>query len=120
MPAERPIRLLLSGSLAFGPGKAELLEKIELTGSVQAAASAMEMSYMKAWKIVKNLNQRFADPLVFLQRGGNTQGGATLTPAGREILALYHEAVTTAEVATHEVLEKMRLKLAPDESISSP
>ena len=52
MNPQSPVRLLLSAPLSFGPGKAELLEKIDELGSLQGAAAAMEMSYMKAWKFV--------------------------------------------------------------------
>jgi molybdate transport system regulatory protein len=120
MPDDRPIRLLLSGDLSFGPGKAELLGKIRELGSVQEAAAAMEMSYMKAWKIVKGLNLRFREPLVTMQRGGKDQGGAHLTPAGEKLLALYQEAVSAAEKASAPSLGKMRGMLAGDETNSSP
>lgn len=119
MPEDSPIRLLLSGDLSFGPGKAELLEKIRELGSLQEAAGAMEMSYMKAWKLVKGLNERFREPLVAMQRGGKEQGGATLTAAGEKVLALYHEAVKAAEKASAPSLRKMRALLASDETNSS-
>jgi molybdate transport system regulatory protein len=119
MPEDRPIRLLLSGDLSFGPGKAELLEKIREHGSLQEAARAMEMSYMKAWKVVKGLNERFREPLVSLQRGGKDQGGAELTATGEKVLGLYHEAVAAAEKATLAPLKKMRALLAGDETNSS-
>lgn len=119
MDSSSPIRLLLSGPLAFGPGKAELLEKIDEHGSMQAAAAAMEMSYMKAWKMVKGLNERFREPVVALQRGGKEQGGASLTSSGREILALYHEAVKAAEVAAAPILLRMTEHLSSDDSNSS-
>jgi len=119
MSDDRPIRLLLSGELSFGPGKAELLEKIDALGSLQAAAAEMEMSYMKAWKMVKGLNERFREPLVSLQRGGKEQGGAALTEIGHKVLALYREAVAAAEKASSPVLRKMRRLLAGDEKNSS-
>ncbi|GAA5481980.1 hypothetical protein Hsar01_01195 [Haloferula sargassicola] len=115
MNSASPIRLLLSGELSFGPGKAELLEKIDGTGSIQLAAAEMGMSYMKAWKIVKGLNARFRDPVVELSRGGNAKGGAILTPTGREILELYLEAVELAERATHPKFQRMRELLAERE-----
>jgi molybdate transport system regulatory protein len=115
MPEESPIRLLLSGLLAFGPGKAELLERIRSTGSLSAAAGEMGMSYMKAWKMVRGLNERFREPLVALSRGGDQRGGASLTPEGERLLALYREAVTAAEQATASVLASMRELLNPDE-----
>lgn len=119
MPDDHPIRLLLSGDLSFGPGKAELLEKIDARGSLQAAAAEMGMSYMKAWKLVKDLNARFRDPLVTLHRGGKEQGGAMITEAGRAVLALYHQAVADAERAAAPTLLRMRELLAAREPDSS-
>lgn len=114
-----PIRLLLADPLSFGPGKAELLEHIARTGSLQAAANAMDMSYMKAWKMVKGLNSMFAEPLVILHRGGKAQGGTEITDNGHRILALYHEAVRSAENAVAPVLDRMKALLPPDETDSS-
>ncbi|HEY8990941.1 MAG TPA: hypothetical protein VIM46_03115 [Luteolibacter sp.] len=119
MPEESPIRLLLSGPLAFGPGKAELLERIRSTGSLNAAAGEMEMSYMKAWKIVRGLNERFREPVVALSRGGDQRGGASLTPTGEQLLALYREAVAAAEAASRPALDSMRDLLAQDEPDSA-
>lgn len=115
MTPDSPIRLLLSGPLAFGPGKAELLERIQTTGSLSAAAAEMQMSYMKAWKMVRGLNERFRDPLVTLSRGGEHRGGATLTSVGHELLDLYRQAVTATEKATQPTLNRMRRMLAVDE-----
>jgi len=39
--------------VALGPGKVDLLELIGRTGSIAEAAKRMEMSYMRAWKLVK-------------------------------------------------------------------
>jgi molybdate transport system regulatory protein len=119
MISPRPIRLLLSPPLSFGPGKAELLEKIDQAGSLQGAAAAMDMSYMKAWKMVKRLNAMFLDPLVTMQRGGKDQGGASLTERGREVLSIYHEAVAAAEEAVVPALARMNAILLPDD-VPSP
>ncbi len=74
---------------AFGPGKADLLERIGEAGSIRAAASAMEMSYNRAWMLVRSMNLLFETPLVTSTRGGNTGGGATLTSLGSTVLAHY-------------------------------
>lgn len=114
-----PIRLLLADPLSFGPGKAELLEHIARTGSLQSAADAMDMSYMKAWKMVKGLNGMFTDPLVILHRGGKAQGGAELTSNGRDVLELYHKAVAAAEKAVGPILKRMNSLRNPDDAHSS-
>ena len=73
----------------IGPGKAELLERIERCGSIAAAGREMGMSYKRAWELVGRLNAMFREPVVASSRGGPGGGGAVLTDAGREVLALY-------------------------------
>jgi molybdate transport system regulatory protein len=112
MPApltlEPSLRLNAGRRFAFGPGKADLLARIEATGSISEAAKSMEMSYMRAWQIVKSLDTAFAEPLVLKSRGGKTKGGATLSDTGREVLRLYREMQTAA----HTACEKPRTRLA--------
>ncbi len=66
------IRILLEQNIAFGPGKADLLEAIERTGSISQAAKSMNMSYRRAWQLVDTMNQCFETALVETQTGGNT------------------------------------------------
>lgn len=73
----------------IGPGKAELMERIDRTGSIAAAGREMSMSYKRAWELVSTLNEMFTDPLVNSTRGGPGGGGAVLTDLGREVLGLY-------------------------------
>jgi molybdate transport system regulatory protein len=73
----------------FGPGKADLLGAIETHGSIRAAGASMGMSYRRAWLLVDTMNRMFEAPLVETAHGGPGGGGATLTEAGRAMLALY-------------------------------
>jgi molybdate transport system regulatory protein len=101
MPKKKPVRssvvlrsrlrVLCDGATALGPGRADLLEYISETGSLRSAAARMDMSYMRAWTIVKSLNGWFRRPLVEVARGGKTGGGAKLTATGREVIALYRQ-----------------------------
>lgn len=100
------IRLYHGRIFAFGPGKAALLEEIDRTGSISGAARAMGMSYMKAWKLVQGMDRGFAEPLVRKTRGGQTRGGATLSPTGCKALALYREM----ETASQAVLRRSRTR----------
>ncbi len=89
-PILRPrFRITRGTKIAFGPGKADLLEGIAKTGSIGAAAARMGMSYMRAWSLIQEMNQCFKPPVVASARGGQQHGGAALTPAGRRVLALY-------------------------------
>jgi molybdate transport system regulatory protein len=86
-------------SIAFGPGKAELLQAIERSGSISGGAREMEMSYRRAWLLVEEMNRCFASPLVETATGGARGGGAVITALGREVLARYQRMQKKAETA---------------------
>ncbi len=75
----------------IGPGKAELLERIDRCGSIAAAGREMGMSYKRAWELIGTLNAMFHAPLVKSTRGGPGGGGAVLTGLGHEILDHYRD-----------------------------
>src|SRR5437899_2383002 len=83
-------RVLCGRDIALGPGKVELLDHLNETGSISEAAQRMGMSYNRAWLLIKTINRCFKEPLVVALRGGTTGGGARLTEAGKKALALYH------------------------------
>ena len=83
------LRLNIAPGIAFGPGKADLLEGIRDTGSIAAAGRRMRMSYKRAWQLVDELNGLFDVPLVAASKGGSGGGGAALTKAGTDVLVRY-------------------------------
>jgi molybdate transport system regulatory protein len=90
LPAVHPrFRIECGREIAFGPGKADLLERIAETGSIGQAASRMKMSYMRAWSLIQTMNHCFKQPLVLATHGGEGGGGAELTATGRRVLDLY-------------------------------
>jgi len=90
---------MLAPGMPFGPGKADLLEAIEATGSIAAAARRMGMSYQRAWELVAATNAHFRDPVVAAAKGGARGGGAALTPFGRKVLDTYRAIERQAEKA---------------------
>jgi len=85
------LRILLGKQIALGPGKVELLEALSETGSITAAAQRLNMSYMRAWTLIRTMNGCFKRPLVSAKHGGpRGGGGAVLTPVGKKVLAVYH------------------------------
>ena len=48
------LRILLGSEIAIGPGKADLLEAIQETGSISAAGRKLNMSYRRAWLLVRH------------------------------------------------------------------
>ncbi len=86
----------------MGPGKAELLRHISETGSISESARRMEMSYNRAWLLVRTMNRCFKEPLVTASRGGDNRGGAKLTEAGKQILSLYQQLETQVAAASRK------------------
>ena len=94
------MRVVCGEEIALGPGKVDLLDLIGETGSIREAAERMGMSYMRAWKLIQTINACFREPLVETNRGGPTQGGATLTATGKKALRLYQQMETASREAT--------------------
>jgi molybdate transport system regulatory protein len=82
-------RLMLDDEIAFGPGKADLLDAIQATGSISAAGKHMGMSYRRAWLLVDSMNRCFQEPLVETATGGAQGGGTRLTAMGIDVLQRY-------------------------------
>lgn len=97
-----------AGTIVLGPGKADLLDAIARTGSIRAAASELDMSYMRAWTLVKTMNAAFRSPLVEKERGGAAQGGAQLTVSGKKVLQLYRKMEQNAARAAEQSWKKMK------------
>ena len=96
------IQLYLGVEIAFGPGKADLLEVIAREGSIAAAARALGMSYRRAWLLVDTMNRCFARPLVE-STPGRARGGATrVTATGQRVLAAYRQIAGAVETAAHD------------------
>jgi molybdate transport system regulatory protein len=80
-----------AGARMLGPGKIQLLEFIDATGSLSEAAKQMGMSYMRAWTLVQELNRDPARGMVAMSRGGSSRGTASVTAFGKKILGLYKQ-----------------------------
>ncbi len=93
------LRILLGPDAMLGPGKADLLDLIDQTGSIAAAGRRMGMSYKRAWSLVDTMNAMFAAPLVESSRGGKHGGGARLTDTGVAVLTAYRRAESRATEA---------------------
>ncbi|QJQ00802.1 winged helix-turn-helix domain-containing protein [Herbaspirillum rubrisubalbicans] len=93
------VRVMQGDTIAFGPGKADLLQAIAQTGSISGAAREMGMSYRRAWLLVEEMNRCFASPLVATATGGPRGGGAAVTELGQEVLARYRRMQKKAATA---------------------
>lgn len=92
----------------FGPGVCELLEKIRETGSIQAAAGRMKLSYTKAWKILNRAEQVLGTNLITRVSGGRNGGSSTLTQAGEEAVRAFREMEAKLSACADELLKEHR------------
>lgn len=82
--------LTKEGQSFLGAGRIELLERIDKTGSINAAAKEMKMSYKAAWERINGMNALASQPLIERLTGGKGGGGTKLTPYARELIATFH------------------------------
>lgn len=94
------LQVTCGGEIAMGPGKADLLDAIDRTGSISGAAKALGMSYRRAWLLVDAMNRCWREPLVMTAPGGTARGGgARVTPFGASICESYRALQRRAGLA---------------------
>ncbi len=91
----------------FGPGIAELLERVEQTHSLRKATLDMGMAYSKAWRIVKTAENALGFPLLESSVGGKGGGGAKLTEPGKRFLTAYRRFESVVHAYADEIFEEM-------------
>ena len=101
-------RVINEETIAIGPGKVELLEAVARTGSIRDGAESLDMSYMRAWTLLREMNRAFGRPVVETSRGGSAHGTARLTPLGRRVLVLYREMERRSGAAAAPAWRRLR------------
>ena len=80
-----------AGQSVIGPEQLKMLEAIDRSRSISAAARAVGIPYRRAWQLVQGMNAAACEPLVTTAAGGVHGGGAQLTPLGRWAMAGFRE-----------------------------
>jgi molybdate transport system regulatory protein len=107
------LRIDLDDMGSIGPGKVRLLELIGELGSIRKAGKALDMSYARAWGLVRELAETFGTAVVDATPGGKAGGGATLTPLGRKVIAAYRSAERNAERAARKAVADLLREAKP-------
>lgn len=76
------IKIEINKNFNIGPGKISLLESIITNGSISSAAKEMGMSYRKAWKLVKEINDASSKKIIITNTGGKGVGGTKISYNG--------------------------------------
>ncbi|MGB9630110.1 MAG: winged helix-turn-helix domain-containing protein [Thermodesulfobacteriota bacterium] len=91
---------------AFGEGPYRLLRNVERTGSLWKAAAEIGMSYSKAWRLMRNLEERLNFPLLERRTGGAFGGGSLITPKARDLLQRYEKFRKDVQGALEKIYKK--------------
>ena len=107
---------LHTGERFFGPGICELLERIRDTGSIQAAAAEMGMSYTKAWRILNRAEREMGASLITRVSGGRNGGSSKLTDAGEKAVADYRQMEARLAEFADRLLKACEPSFMPEDS----
>lgn len=99
------------GEPFMGRGPVRLLQGIERLGSINQAAKEMNMSYVKAWKIIKRMETSLDGKILITKIGGKDHGGADLTPLAKRFIHLFTAYEAEAISFARERFAPMREQL---------
>ena len=85
-----------------------MLKAIEELGSINKAASSMNMSYQKAWKMVQAMNNASGKDFVLRTSGGKGGGGTILTDEGKKAISLYDKLNANCQDYLDTEFEKLK------------
>lgn len=92
------------GNVVFGLGRYRILEMIDRSGSMQAAAKELRMSYRAVWMRIRTTEERLGKPLVM--RVGK---GSGLTPFARKLMKQFNRLHTIVNVESDDVYQSLML-----------
>lgn len=96
----------IGGQVVLSAWRVQLLEAVEATGSIRAAASQMKITYDLAWHRIDEMETALGSALVIRQRGGPKGGCANLTPLGCELVARFNAFAARAGAAVDQLFSE--------------
>lgn len=100
------------GEKFMGIGVMWLLDAISTTSSLRKAAAEMNISYSKAFTMIRNLEKGLGKSVIIRQKGGQSRDGAQLTEFGLKFLELYRSFNASAKSALEAPYEEFSRNLA--------
>jgi len=94
------------GGKVFGDGPYELLQRVKKTGSLHQAANQMGMSYSKAWRLIRALEERLGFPLLQRKVGGDSGGGSHVSPIAMDLMSHYERFRKDVKEAIEEIYQR--------------
>jgi len=91
---------------AFGDGPYDLLKRVEKTKSLHQAALQMGMSYSKAWRLIRTIEERLGFAILERKVGGSSGGGSQLTPGARNLMKDYKQFRNDIKKAIEKIYQR--------------
>lgn len=91
MPIKSNFWIEKDGEVVLSRWRVALLQAIDETGSISAAAERLRIPYRRAWDKVHECEERLGVKLIDTQTGGTGGGGARLTQEGAEYIKRFQQ-----------------------------
>lgn len=91
----------------FDENTAAFLMAVEEYGSMLSACQAREISYSKAWKMVKLAEEQLGITFLERQTGGSGGGSSSLTEEGKEFIARYRRFTEKLQQAAEGIFREV-------------
>ena len=99
------------GKVVLSEWRVALLEAVERTGSISAAAAQQGVHFRVAWRKLKEMEDGLGVKLTQRVVGGRSGGGAGLTPEGRKYVQRFREFTAgLKEIAERQYEKAFELK----------
>ena len=97
------------GKVVLSEWRVALLEAVERTGSINAAAARQGVPFRVAWKKLQEMEDGLGVKLTQRAVGGKRGGGTFLTPEGRAYVRHFHAFITgLKEMAAKQFAEAFK------------
>lgn len=106
MKVESKFIIVKDGKKIFGQGPYRLLRSIDELGSISRAAEVFDMSYSKAWRLIKDAEKILGYALLERVSGGSDGGGSSLTPQAKRLVENYENFSNQAQEAVEEIFKR--------------
>ncbi len=95
-----------SGKVVFGLGRFKIFEAIQRSGSIQAAAKELKMSYRAVWGRIKATEERIGKQMLIRNVGGASGGGSKLTPFAKMLVEQFQQLHKNILTQSDDLFEK--------------
>lgn len=87
------------GQPFLGDGRYRLLLAVDHSGSINAAAKQLGLSYRKAWSQLQAMEHHAPFPLLHKRSGGKGGGETVLTPQAKQLLNAFSQLLNEVNTA---------------------